>query len=340
MLAILGIYVGPLYAYAQEFSWTGIWQWGLPLSLLVEGLMKPLRVYTNRLKRYRDLALAKFARSTIQAAVCLVWGFKVGTYEGLILGFIAGQVASLVIFIRVYFPKDFFNRIKQPELQNLTLLKKYSSFPKFAIPTTFLNTASKQLPFFLLPILFVNGVGVNGLFSQTDRILLVPIDLVSMSVGSVFFEQGSTAWREGKKSLRTITQNTFFRLAMLGFLPYLALLFFGPELFSLVLGEEWERSGYFAQWMAPSMYLLFIATPLTFLVDIRQKLKVFLGINILFFAMRFGAFWLGGEWLSSAQTIKLYSVVNFFVIAIQIAYLLYLGGLFPKLTLALRSNPE
>ena len=65
-----------------------------------------------------------------------------------------------------------------------------------------------------------------------------------------------------------------------------------------------------------------------------------MGISIVFFALRFGAFWLGGEWLSSTQTIQLYSVVNFFVIVVQIVYLLYLGGLFPKLTLALRSHAE
>lgn len=270
----------------------------------------------------------------------LFWGWQYGTYEGLILAFIAGQLGAFLVLVRVYFPTDFFGWAKEKELKNIALIKKYVSFPKFAIPTTFLNTASKQLPFFLLPFLFLDGVGVNGLFSQTDRIMLVPIDLVSMSVGNVFFEEGSTAWRKGRNALRSVTKNTFYRLAMLGLIPYIALLFFGPELFSLVLGEDWERSGYFAQWMAPSMYLLFIATPLTFLVDIRQKLRVFMGISIVFFAMRLGAFWLGGEWLSSTQTIQLYSVVNFFVIVIQIAYLLYLGGLFPKLTLALRSHPE
>ena len=340
LLALLGIFVGPVYAYAQEFAWSHVWQWGLPVSLMLEGFKKPLRIYANRLKRYKDLAMAKFMRSSFQAGVALIWGWQVGTYEGLILAFIAGQFGAFLVLVRVYFPTDFFSRIHEVELKNIALVKKYANFPKFAIPTTFLNTASKQLPFFLIPILFIDGMGVNGLFSKTDQIMLVPIDLVSMSVGNVFFEQGSSAWREGRSALRSVTKNTFFRLALLGLIPYIALLFFGPELFSLVLGEAWERSGYFAQWMAPSMYLLFIATPLTFLVDIRQKLRVFMGISIVLFALRAGAIWLGGEWLSSTQTIQLYSVVNFFVIVIQIAYLLYLGGLFPKLTLALRSHAE
>ena len=210
LIAVIGIYLVPIWAEAKGFTWSPIWHWGLLISLFLEGLKKPLRVYANRLKRYKDLAMVKFMRSTFQAVVALGWAWQYGTYEGLILAFIAGQFAAFLVLIRVYFPKDFFHRVKDPELKNIALLKKYVSFPKFAIPTTFLNTVSKQLPFLLLPLLFLDGLVVEGLFSKTDQIMLVPIDLVSMSVGNVFFEQGSTAWREGRNALRSVTKDTFF----------------------------------------------------------------------------------------------------------------------------------
>ena len=170
--------------------------------------------------------------------------------------------------------------------------------------------------------------------------MLVPIDLVSMSVGNVFFEQASVAWRKSKWALRVVTYKTFLRLAFLGIFPFAALLFFGPELFAWVLGPDWETSGFYAQWMAPSMYVLFITTPLTFLVDIRQRLKVFLGISVFLFFMRLGAIGFGGEWLDSTQTIQVYSVVNFLVILLQLIYLLYLGGVFQKAPVELRSEAE
>ena len=340
LFTVFALFLGPYWAEFQQVTWGPLWLWGLPLSLLLEGLLKPLRVYTNRLKKYKALALSRLTRSALQALVGLAWGYFYGTFEGIILGFIIGQLGAFFILALVYFPFSFKRYHPDPELKRKILIKKYINFPKFAIPTAFLNTASKQLPFFLLPLLFLNGVEVNGLFSQTDRIMLVPIDLVSMSVGNVFFEQASVAWRKSKWDLRFVTYKTFLRLAFLGIFPFAALLFFGPELFGWVLGPVWERSGYFAQWMAPSMYLLFITTPLTFLVDIRQRLKVFLGISVLLFIMRLGALGYGGEWLDSTQTIQLYSVVNFLVILLQLIYLLYLGGIFQKAPIELRSEAE
>ncbi|MEM6630677.1 MAG: oligosaccharide flippase family protein [Bacteroidota bacterium] len=340
LFLVLAIFFGPIWADAQQITWGPLWLWGLPLSLLLEGLMKPLRVYINRLKKYRALALSRLSRSALQAAVGLIWGYFYATFEGIVLGFIIGQFGAFLVLAWVYFPFSLKRTTSSLDFSRKQLLRKYINFPKFAIPTAFLNTASKQLPFFLLPLLFLDGVEVNGLFSQTDRIMLVPIDLVSMSVGSVFFEQASVAWRKGHQDLRTVTYKTFLRLAFLGIFPFAALLFFGPELFAWVLGSEWERSGYFAQWMAPSMYLLFITTPLTFLVDIRQRLKIFLGISGILFVMRLGSLTFGGKWLDSTQTIQVFSIVNIFVILLQLLYLLHLGGVFQKKQLVLRSEAE
>ena len=161
LFTFLAIFLGPYWAEAQKISWGPLWLWGLPLSLLLEGLMKPLRVYTNRLKKYKDLALSRLTRSALQAVVGLVWGYCYATYEGIILGFIMGQLGAFLILARVYFPFSISNDKPNPNLSRKRLIKKYINFPKFAIPTAFLNTASKQLPFFLLPLLFIDGVEVN-----------------------------------------------------------------------------------------------------------------------------------------------------------------------------------
>ena len=331
VFSLIIVFVGPSVAAWQNFAWGPLWQWGLPVSLLLEGLTKPLRVYANRLTRYRDIAISRFMRSFSQVVVSLTWGLTLGTFQGLILGFLASQLGEFLVLSRIYFPFSFSTLRKQDAASIRGMRRTYAHFPRYSILTGFLTTASKQLPFFMLPWLFAEGVSVNGLFSKSDQILLVPIGLVSMSVGNVFFEEASGAWRKGQAALGKVTWDTLLRLAALGLIPYLALLFWGPELFSWVLGSNWEQAGYYAQWLAPSMYLLFVTTPLTYLVDIRQKLQAFLLLTIVLFGLRFGALWFGGEWLDSTQTIQVFALVNGVAIFIQLLFLIQLGGLWTRL---------
>ena len=189
------------------------WDWGedlrgwyglLPISILLEGLGQPIRMFLNRIKYYPQISLSRIVKSLLQAGIALGFGLGDAGPGGLILGFMAGQLGGSLVLL--YYYVRWANKNNRPIwLSGLgDIRRQYQDFPRFSILSTWLNTASRQLPFFLLPILYYEaGIGevVNGYYSRADQILMAPMGLISMSVGGVFFEQASKAKAESAAAL-------------------------------------------------------------------------------------------------------------------------------------------
>lgn len=303
------------------------WHHLLAGSLLLEGLSQPLRIYLSRLQKYRVIALSKILRSSFQAFISIGLGIKGYLFEGLILGFLIGQIAGLLPLGLSY------ARVEKPTIEKRvsisSLARKYKDFPQFALIANWLNNASRYLPFFFIPILFSElgtGEEINGWFQKADQVLTLPIVLVSMSIGTVFFERGAKAFQSGLAPLRKLTSQTLLQLLILGFPFLLVIMIFAPELFSWVLGEEWEEAGHYARWLMPWFYLIFITTPLSWLVDIRRKLKIMLWISLIFFLFRAGIFLLWQE-NDVLYLIQSYGMMNVFLVLGQLIYYLHLAGI-------------
>lgn len=204
--------------------------------------------------------------------------------------------------------------LKQPEFRRLSWkgiqqqASRHRNFPLYSTWTALFNTASLQLA----PIMFVAiySAGVAGLYALTLRILSMPGSLIGNAVGSVFLSEAPKARRNG--TLPALVTKLHSRLAMAGALPLAVLLFFGPDLFALVFGEEWRKAGVYAQWMAPWIYLQFQWSPLSMLASVLELQKHALVSQFLTFTFRFGSLvfvWKLG--LSADFGIFVFAVVSF-----------------------------
>lgn len=304
------------------------WHHLLAISLLAGGLTQPLRIYLSRLQQYKIIAKSRIIRAVVQAAISIGLGLTGTLFEGLIIGFVAGQVAGVVpLYMSFRLRKSKASTKDEHTLRGLA--RKYRDFPTYALVGNWLNNASRYLPFFFIPVLFWEAgtaEAINGWLQKADRVLSLPIVLVSMSVGAVFFERGAKAFQEGLPALRSLTKQTLLQVVLLGFPFLIVIVAFAPNIFVWVLGSEWEEAGKYAQWLMPWFYLIFITTPLSWLVDIRRKLKVMLWISLLFFIFRGGLFLLWKEG-SISQLIQAYGGMNVLLVLGQLLYYLYLGGI-------------
>lgn len=305
----------------------GIMGWHLliPISVALEGIIQPYGVAFNRQAAYRTITRLRIARAATTAAVSLVVGLSGGGLTGLIGGFLAGQliqaVAGIWIWKRDFGPIRSFEKITRLAIQ-------YKDFPVFGMASAWLNVASKQVIFFLLPGYF--GDGPTGQFSKAERILNLPPGLLSMTVGKVYFEEATIEARKGARYLADLTRKTALRVALLG-LPVLAvILLAGPEIFAFVLGEEWTQAGEFAQWLSPWLYLTMIASPLSYLIDVKRKLKEFLFYNFCLFTVRTSILVWAGTRFSVMETVAWFGISGAVLVGIQVLYLLWLGGVFSR----------
>jgi len=113
----------------------------------------------------------------------------------------------------------------------------------------------------------------------------------------------------------------------MGIIPYLAIVFWGPEIFSFIFSKEWEGSGRVAAYLSPWMFLVFVGSPISgiFLVD--KRLRLSFNMNLLLLIARVGALLTGALVFNDAElTIILFSAASILYWISSILYSLHFSG--------------
>ncbi|TAE49847.1 MAG: hypothetical protein EAZ89_13445 [Bacteroidetes bacterium] len=296
----------------------GDWRFALPLSAALEGTQQALRVWLNRRGAYKRLAMSRLLRALASGVVAVGLGLSHEGPSGLILGWIAGQAAAVLFLLS---PELLSQR---PALARLrALAREYNDFPRYGMLSAWLNTAARFLPVYFFTSFY--GSDIAGQFTQTDRVLSLPATLFSMAVGEVFYAKASEAARESDTALAHLTRRTFFRLLSLA-LPYLLLiLLLGPWLFAWVLGPQWALAGQFSRALIPWMAMVFVAAPLSYMIDVRRKLGPFLGFNVCLFAVRLLSLLWACQHLSPESAMMVFGASGVCMVLLQLLWTLRLG---------------
>lgn len=280
--------------------------WMIPLGVFFLGSYQVFSNWAVRKKQFSVIAKTRIYQSIATLGIQL--GANSLGPLALLGGHAAGQgvgASGLAL-----------SALKRPELKQSSWLgvqqqaRRYKDFPIFSTWTALFNTASLQFA----PIMFIAmfGATVTGLYALTLRMLTLPSSLIGSAVGSVFLSAAPQAKRDG--TLAELVIKLHSRLAMAGALPLAVLLFFGPDLFALVFGEEWRKAGMYSQWMAPWIYLQFQWSPLSTLATVLELQRQALIAQLLTFVFRFGAIiiaWIVG--LPADSSIFIFAVVSAFV---------------------------
>ncbi|MEM6346881.1 MAG: oligosaccharide flippase family protein, partial [Bacteroidota bacterium] len=304
ILSLVFLLFGDAFISWGQVEEMGYWYFMIPLSILLEGLAQPLQMALNRQQQYRLMSISKVVRSALTVGLSMAMGWQFSDFKGLIAGYVLGQLGYMLLSYWGY------RRSAQPiTLKDLwtvqaSAAKEFKDFPIYGILSGWLYTAAKHLPFFFLPRFF--DASVNGQFTKAERVLNLPPVLVSMPVGRVFYREATRVAQEEPEALAGLTKRTFWQLAGLGLPVLIVIMLWGPQIFGLVLGEVWTEAGEYARWLMPWLYLTFIASPLSYLIDIKRKLKEFLWYNIFQFVVRLAALLYGGWYLTPIETMQIF----------------------------------
>lgn len=277
--------------------------WLIPFGVLFLGCYEVFSKWAIRRKQFPTIARTRIVQAIGTLGIQL-GAFKLGV-PALFGGHAAGQGLgagglALAAFRRPEFRQCSFAGMRQQA-------SRHRKFPLYSTWTALFNTASLQLA----PIMFVAiyGATVAGLYALTLRILSMPISLIGNAVGSVFLSSAPAAQRNGK--LKELIEQVHTRLAMVGALPLVVLVFYGPQLFEILFGAEWRQAGNYAQWMAPWIYLQFQWSPLSILANVLELQRQALISQALTFAFRFGVLLTAPLFSESADFgIALFSIVS------------------------------
>lgn len=196
--------------------------------------------------------------------------------------------------------------------------KRHRDFAIFRMPQSVTNAAAVGLPVILLTSFF--GAEHAGQYSLTTLLLGVPITLLGQSVGEVFYPKITSAIQNrSPDAWRQMTSATLV-LGGLAVVPFSSVVVFGPELFALVLGEEWYRAGEYAQWVAPWLGLTLATRPIVASFPVLRLQAYLLFQEFFSVAARTAAFFLGLHyWKSDLAAVALFSAVGVFLMCMHLA---------------------
>jgi len=102
--------------------------------------------------------------------------------------------------------------------------------------------------------------------------------MVSAAFGQVFFQKGASMNRADQSSLRKLFGDNLKFLFTLAIIPCIIIGLFAPVIFTFILGDKWEMTGVFVQWLMPFSFITFLKGPFSAMVDIKNKI----GQNVFF----------------------------------------------------------
>ena len=229
-------------------------------------------------------------QSGVTVSIQIGLGFLIKNETGLILGFLSGQMISVLLLVKKFCGKGEY-RVGVPDFSKFTsLARKYKGLLFFSAPSEFINTLINQAPALLLQKFA--GISYVGNFSFSQRLLGLPQTVLSSAIVEVFRQKASSEYHN-TGNCRAIFIKTLKTLTVLAAVPFLFVVLFSPAIFEWVFGAHWREAGRVAQVLSIMYFFRFIISPLTYVYTIAGKFKEDFVMHILMLALIYAAFYIG-----------------------------------------------
>lgn len=271
-------------------------------GLLVTGAYQVFNSWAVRAKTFAILAKSKIGMSITVVAIQLA-GYQFGT-AALIAGRIFGLLVGATMLLAAMITRTNGSLISQEFAPGkiIQTAKEFRKFPLYSTWGAVFNVVGTELPVLFLSAMFSGSIA--GMFLLTNRVLNLPMSLVGQAVGRVFYSNAPAASRDG--SLANSVIEIHKMLALFVAAPSWIVLIAGPELFALVFGIEWKTAGEFSQWMAPFLYINFVASPLSPLHMVLNRQFQGTVFHFTLFIVRVSGLFVGGLFGSALLSIALF----------------------------------
>ena len=242
----------------------------LPASIFLVALSNMFLQWFTRVKKFQLQAKTKIIKSSSNSGINIAMGYFFNLKSwGLFLGHIGGQLSQF-IFFSGRFIKTELNEFKKIEIQQIKQqLQENRNFPYFSAPMAFLNSVSVDILIYVFNIFY--STTLVGLYSNANKVINYPLNLISQSFTSVFYQKIA----ETDKKLKLYTVSYFINL-LLASLAMTPIVLWGEEIFAFVLGDEWETAGSIAKYLAPLTITSFAMRSVSNIFSLTRKHQILL----------------------------------------------------------------
>lgn len=294
VLLLLVFFAKPIFLFFNIEELVGFY-WLIPVGVFFVGCYQALNYWLVRNQEFNVVAKIKIQQSLAMIFIQLTF-FKLGPIA-LILGHSLGQLLGVFKNGIRFFKNSMF------DLKKLKIVaREYKKFPIYSIWSSLLNSTGAQLPVLLFTAYY--SPAAAGLYMLTQRVIKGPLSIISQAITQIFISDLRTDEKKIKYKLLHI--NNF--LISISIIPLAVLVVAGEDLFTLVFGPDWTEAGTVAAILSPWMFLVFICSPVSSLVEYRNKQSSFLIFQVILFLTRAISIYFGYKFFDSyLDTLKLFS---------------------------------
>jgi O-antigen/teichoic acid export membrane protein len=198
-----------------------------------------------------------------------------------------------------------------------------------------LNLLALSMPVFMLTIFA--GQESTGHFANAYKLSYLPMSMLAMALGQVFFERIARLKKE-KETASQMAHELVNIMFVAAVIPVCVLAVWGDKIAPFILGEKWEEAGVYIQITILFYFAMFMTSTFSSAFATYDKLKVQLGYNAFFLVATTTAlylgFTLGGSarvalaWFTLVGAVLRIGILNYF-------FLLFGKNLIPKTIFAI-----
>jgi O-antigen/teichoic acid export membrane protein len=269
LVLIFLVIFGEKFALLVKIEDSHMWLYFLPLTIFLSGLYQSLSHFLNRKKLFQKIAVGRIIQSGTTSGSQIIFG-KIFIGMQLLTGQLVGQLIGVIYFLRQGLKVIRKSGYSWSPLRTYVLARRYSAFVKLDAPTSLVNITANQMPNILLAYFY--SPTVAGFYFLTQRVLQVPVTIISSSVLEVFKGEAAMQFRS-LGNCTEIFKKTLKTLFIISIFPVGVAFIYLEEIFLMAFGEEWFEAGLYAKLLMPALFLRFIANPLSFVLYIAEKQK-------------------------------------------------------------------
>jgi len=235
--------------------------WVIPITLFGGGIYQALSFWAIRKKAFTTLARTKIIQSIGSSTLQITLGALQLGPLGLILSQLFAQAGGIFSLLQTILHRQLIpvRQIHWASLWDAAVI--YRRFPFLSMWSSLLNTLGLNIPALLMLSLF--GPATGGIFLFSQKIVLLPIQLIGMSTAQVFLGTAAELKRHKPKDFQSLFFKTQRRLFLIGIFPAIILALWAPPLFGVLFGPEWQLAGDFARFLSPAILMQFVTSPLS-----------------------------------------------------------------------------
>lgn len=257
--------------------------WLMPLFVALTGLWNILNYWYIRNAEFKRVGGYQVSQSVLSAGCKLGFGYAGFLQGGLIVSMVIAPLVSIFVSISLAWKKCLCNLHLVPWSKCKEVANEYKNFPAYDLPRGLINLVGGYLPVLLLTPLF--GSADVGLWSMAVLLGFAPISMITKSLYQTFYQHINSEVQQRHKITPFFLKFTKWTTGIV--VPcFVGLYFILPWLTRLLLGAEWEPSGYYLRWMLPWIFCSLLTACTCFLADIFLRQKVGLYFELLLAVLR------------------------------------------------------